>query len=69
MMIFCGNTVHSGMDWKEKTGYAPRIHFYIDPPGRTHDAFSQSFINISSLCDLNKLSEEDKIQVGFEEYS
>jgi hypothetical protein len=67
MMIFCGNTVHSGMDWKEKTNWAPRIHFYIDPPGRTHDPLSQSFITPESLETLKKLSKEDKIQVGYEE--
>jgi hypothetical protein len=56
MMIFCGNTVHSGTEWKEETEYAPRIHFYIDPPGRTHDAFSQSFIKEGTIEELKKKS-------------
>ena len=49
MMLFCGNTVHSGTGWREENMEAPRIHFYIDPPGRKHDDKSQSFINVTAM--------------------
>ena len=55
-MLFCGNTVHSGMNWKEENQYSPRIHFYIDPPGRPHTSLSQSFITPQMLKELKQRS-------------
>ena len=48
MLLFCGNTVHSGTGWTEESRESPRIHFYIDPPERKHDS-SQSFVNVTAM--------------------
>lgn len=53
MIIFCGNTIHSGAQWIATSGEAGRIHFYIDPSNRLHGSTSQSFITPKVLATLH----------------
>jgi hypothetical protein len=55
MMLFCGNTFHSGTGYVQGRKYNPRIHIYIDPPGRSHDSTSQSFLLDDTI---NKMKNE-----------